>query len=287
VTVAVITDSAASIPPELAAEWGVRVVPLHLMVGGQAAVDSEISSTELVERFAEGITTAAPSPGEFLDAVQRSSRDEAVILTVASRVSGAWNAARLAAESAEIPLSVVDTETAAGAQALVVRAAAEAAARGADRAAVELAAREAIAEVRLVAVVDGLENLARSGRVPGIAGWAGRMLGLQPLFEFRHGTVRRLRPATSREAALTRIIGNWSRGRGRAAAGDHLHVAGLHAAAEGDAETLLKRVREELAPDAPTTELLLEFSPVMVAHTGPGLVGLAWWWQPAASRRNP
>jgi DegV family protein with EDD domain len=286
-TVAVITDSAASIPPELAAEWGVSVVPLHLIVGGRAVEDGELSSTDLVERRAEGITTAAPSPGEFLDAVERSGADGAVILTVASRVSGAWNAARLAAESVEIPLSVVDTETAAGAQALVVLAAAAVAAGGADRAAVERAARVAIEEVRLVAVVDGLEHLVRSGRVPGIAGWAGRMLGLHPMFEFRHGVARRLRPVASREAALTRIIGTWRRSRRRAATGDCLHVAGLHAGAEGDAEMLLKRVREQLSPDAPTTELMLEFSPVMIAHTGPGLVGLAWWWQPANSCRDP
>jgi hypothetical protein len=38
-------------------------------------------------------------------------------------------------------------------------------------------------------------------------------------------------------------------------------------------------VKDELAPDVTATELILEFGPVMVAHTGPGLVGLAWWWQ--------
>jgi fatty acid-binding protein DegV len=163
VRVAVITDSAASLAPDLAADHQVTVVPLHL----------------------DGITTAAPSPGEFLDAAARAGSDEAVVLTVASRVSGVWNAARIASASASMPMSVVDTETAAGAQALVVLAAAEAAASGAPRPAVEAAARDAIDRVRLVAVVDGLDYLVRSGRVPGIAGWAGRMLGLQPLFEFR------------------------------------------------------------------------------------------------------
>jgi DegV family protein with EDD domain len=192
-----------------------------------------------------------------------------------------WNAARLAAESARLPVTVVDTETAAGAQALVVLAAADAASAGADTAGVEAAARAAIDRVRLVAVVDGLDHLVRSGRVPGIAGWAGRMLGLQPLFEFRHGAARRLRPATSREAALTRIVGHWRRSRALVGPDDRLHVVGLHASAESDAEALGKRIREELAPALPATDLILEFSPVMVAHTGPGLVGLAWRWEPA------
>jgi DegV family protein with EDD domain len=280
VTVAVVTDSAASIPPDLAASRGLTVVPLHLMVGERAAVNGDLSVAEIADRSDERITTAAPSPGEFLDAVRRSGGDEVVILTVASRVSGTWNAARVAAETADVPVTVIDTETAAGAQALVVLAAAEAAATGASRDRVEETARDAIVGVRLVAVVDGLDYLVRSGRVPGIAGWAGRMLGLQPLFEFRHGAARRLRPATGREAALNRIVSHWKRSRGRAAAGARLHLVGLHAAAEADAAALLKRVREELAPADPATELVLEFSSVMVAHTGPGLVGLAWWWQP-------
>jgi DegV family protein with EDD domain len=279
VKVAVITDSAASLAPELAAEHNVTVVPLHLMVGGQAVTNGEFSLAQVVERWDEGITTAAPSPGEFIDAVKRAGADEAVVLTVASRVSGVWNAARLASDAACVPMSVVDTETAAGAQALVVLAAADAAASGASRPDVEAAARDAIDGVRLFAVVDGLDYLVRSGRVPGIAGRAGRMLGLQPLFEFRRGSARRLRPATSREAALTRILTHWRRSRAQAAPGGRLHVVGLHASAEADAEGLVKRVRDELTPDAPATELILEFSPVMVAHTGPGLVGLAWWWQ--------
>ena len=278
--VAVITDSAASLAPDLAAKHNVTIVPLHLMVGGEVITNGDLSLAEVVERWDEGITTAAPSPGEFVDAVTRTGADEAVVLTVASRVSGVWNAARLASDVAGVPMSIVDTETAAGAQALVVLAAAHAAAAGAPRSDVEAAARDAIDGVRLVAVVDGLDYLVRSGRVPGIAGWAGRMLGLQPLFEFRRGAARRLRPATSREAALTRILAHWRRGRTQAVPGGRLHVAGLHAAAEADAAVLVKRVKDELAPDAPATELILEFSPVMVAHTGPGLVGLAWWWQP-------
>ncbi|MGH9136869.1 MAG: DegV family protein [Acidimicrobiales bacterium] len=274
-TVAVITDSAASLPPDLAAERGVIVVPLHLMIGGRAVANGDMSLDDVLGRLADGVSTAAPSPGEFLTAVERCGCDEAVILTVASDVSATCNAARLAAEQASVPVSVMDTETAAGAQALVVLAAAEAADAGGARVAVEAAAREAIAKVRLVAVVDGLDQLVRSGRVPGIAGWAGNLLGLQPLFEFRHGKARRLRPATSREAALSRIIGHWRRSRQGAKPGEQLHVVALHAAAEDDAEAMLKRIRDEIDVAA-ATELVLEFSPVMVAHTGPGLVGLAW-----------
>jgi len=58
-------------------------------------------------------------------------------------------------------------------------------------------------------------------------------------------------------------------------AGARLHVAALHAGAPEPAERLLEQVRAEVDP---ATEFLGSFSPVMVVHTGPGLVGLAWWW---------
>lgn len=277
-TVAVVTDGAAAIPRPLAAAHGVAVVPLHLVVGDDVFDDGDITLAELLDRWDEGVTTSAPSPGEFLTAVSGRGADEVVVLTVSRAMSGTWNAARLAAESADVPVTTIDTETAAGAQALVVLAAADAAAAGADRATVAATAREVIARVRLVAVVDGLDHLVRTGRVPGVAGWAGRQLGLQPLFELRQGRIRRLRPVAGRDAALDRIVGECV-GDGPGAGPDgRLHVVAMHADAPDAAETLAKRVRQDVEP---ATELVVEFSPLMAAHTGPGLVGLAWWWQPA------
>jgi fatty acid-binding protein DegV len=56
-----------------------------------------------------------------------------------------------------------------------------------------------------------------------------------------------------------------------------LHVAALHALAPGAAEGLLERVEAEVTP---ATKFVGEFGSVMVVHTGPGLYGLAWWWEP-------
>ena len=129
--------------------------------------------------------------------------------------------------------------------------------------------------VQLVAAVAGLDHLQRSGRVPGIAGWAGRRLGLHPLFGFRGGKVVALRPAQGRASALDRLVARWRRSRPDSPA--DLHVAVIHALAADEAADLLGRVEAEVQP---ATSFVGEFSPVMVAHTGPGLIGLAWWWEP-------
>src|SRR5262245_33179020 len=272
--VAIVTDSAAALPREIAEAHDISVVPMWLTIGDDAVREGERDLGELLGD--ERVTTSAPAPGEFEEAIRgRQGGDGVVVLTIAADMSGTYNAAVLAAESVDGPVRVVDTRTAAGAEALVVLAAAAAAEAGGDVDAVETAARNVVEQVRLVATVPNLDHLVRSGRVPGIAGWAGRRLNINPLFEFRGGKVHRLRPAIGHDAALDRIIGRFTRSK---VEGARLHVTALHALAADEAKELLARVEAEFTP---ATAFVGEFGSVMVVHTGPGLVGLAWWWETA------
>ena len=276
-TVGIITDSAASLPTDLAAANGIIVVPLLLTVGGVTYHDGELPLESLLARLDEGVSTSGPSPGEFAEAIDEGLRthDHLLVLTIAETMSSTFDSARTAARlSGSDRVQVLDTATAAGAQGLVVLAAARRAAAGGDLVAVETTARDVMERVRLVATVGSLDRLVKSGRVPGIAGWAGGKLGVNPLFQFRGGGAHPLRPAFSRQAAFTRIVATWA---ATAAKGHALHVAALHANKPMEATHLLERVKAE---HAPASAFVGEFSPVMVAHTGPDLVGLAWWWEP-------
>jgi DegV family protein with EDD domain len=276
--VEIVTDSAAALPAALAADRGISVVPMWMTVDGEAVRDGELAWAEVLAH--PDVTTSGPTPGEFEQAVkeqQQRTDDGVLVLTIASTMSGTYESAVVGARAAGGEVRVVDTTTAAGAQALVVLAAADAAARGGSLDEVEAAARAAIAEVHLVACVPTLDHLVRSGRVPNIAGWAGRRLGIAPLFEFRNGTAHPLRPALGLAAARERIVSRWRRDR---VDGARVHVVALHADAPDDAQWLLDRVHEAVEP---ATSLLGSFGTVMVAHTGPGLVGLAWRWEPAAT----
>jgi DegV family protein with EDD domain len=278
VSVTVVTDSAASLPPELAAEAGISVVPLALIVGDDTYDDGQLPLADLLARPPGAVSTSGPTPGRVAVALEAAldTADHALVLTIAHAMSSTFDAAHLAARPFGERVRVLDTETAAGAEGLVALAAAHRAAAGAGIDEVQAAARQAIDGVRLVATVPDLERLVASGRVPGMAGWAGSRLGVNPLFEFRSGRVRPVRPAFSRENALARIL---SALRGSAGPpGASLHVAAVHAEASADADCLLEGAR---AVTEPATAFVGTFSPVMVTHTGAGLVGLAWWWEPA------
>ena len=268
--VTVITDSVATLPPQLAQQMGVVVVPERLTLGETSYRDGDLSLEEVVSRIDEGFTTSGPSPGDFLGALEAGGgKAGALIITVSRELaSSTFESAHTAARLHPLPVEVLDSGTAAGAQGLDVAAAAAVAARGEPLHAVVDEARHVADRVRLIARLDDLSWLARGGHVPYLAARAGDMVGVRPLVEVRTG-----RPALSVETASERLLAIWRSSKPLEQA--KLHIAGLHALGSEEAVRLLEVVRSEVVPK---TEFIGYFGTVMVVHSGPSLTGIAWWW---------
>ncbi|MFM8303681.1 MAG: DegV family protein, partial [Actinomycetota bacterium] len=121
--VAVVTDSAAALPVEVADRWGIAVVPMWMTVDGRPEREgSRPVDALLLER---AVLTSAPTPGEFAGAISAAleQADEVVVCTMAESMSATYEAARVAAAGFAGVARVVDTRSAAGGQALVVLAA--------------------------------------------------------------------------------------------------------------------------------------------------------------------
>ena len=278
--VGVVTDSAASIAPDIASGYRIAVAPLSLDIDGSPSNDDTVGIDEVARLVREGSTvkTAAPTPGAFLSAIERVDEGAGVvIITVAGSFSSTGDSARLAAGMTDAQVEVVDSGTAAGAEGLVVLAAAQAAAGGASLDTVLARVSEARRRVRLIAEVGDLTYLIRGGRVPNSLGAIGNAVGVRPVFEMKRGNVRPMRPVFSPSAAFDLMISSW---RKSVRAGHRLHVAGLHVGASERAEELLDAVCDQVEP---ATRFAAPFGPAMVAHTGPDLRGLAWWWEPDAA----
>lgn len=165
---------------------------------------------------------------------------------------------------------MLESGTAAGGEALVTLEARRAAESGKSLDDVMAATRKVISRVRLLAYLDTLYYLWKGGRVPGIAHLATSLLRLKPIFELREGEVRNLaRPRTRRRAAarLMRLMKE-------RVEGDEVHATVIHADAAEEAEQLRREVSRAFACE----ELFVsEFTPVMGTHTGPGMLGIAFW----------
>ena len=280
-TVAIVTDSTACIPGDVAEALGIEIVPLHLIFGGRTFVDSLTSDTsefyELLRTSNERPTTAAPSPGMFIEAIARAARraDAVFCITVSKQFSAMYDSARQAieiakAESPATEIRLLDSRNAAMAQGFVVLEAARAAAAGATIDEVERRAEAMTTQVTLLAMLDTLSYLARGGRVPRVAAWAAGMLQVKPIVRFSASDIKLVARTRTRRRALDRMVALLV----EMAAGRRLHLAVHHANAAADARYLLEGAERHL--DLAET-FLTEFTQVMGVHTGPGLVGLAWW----------
>lgn len=263
--VAIVTDSSACLPEDLARAHGIAVLPIAIHLVDADLQDGMPAASERVYhalRAGEPVKSSAPSPDEYLAAIDGAGAEEVLVVTPATEFTGMYRSASLAAELAGARVIVHDSRTAAAAQGLVVLAAAEAAGAGLDEAA--RAAKDASARAELVAALDGLEHITRSGRVPAFALGLARRLGVRPVFRFRDGEVERVGVPRSLDAAIDRIAREWS-SRGGAGAP---RAAVFHAAAPDRAGALRMRLGG--------AALVTEFSPSMGIHTGPGVVGAAW-----------
>ena len=279
--VAIVVDSGASLPDDLSRRHDLHVVPLEVSLGGDSYLDGkELSPTEFYRKLRSSSSvpsTSAPAPARFLEAFRKAGADARPVLclTVSARFSASFDSASAAAADAResmpaVQVKVVDTETAAGAEALVALEAARVAERGLGLEEVATAARRVIGRARLLAFIDTLYYLWKGGRVPMIAHTGTSLLRIKPLFELSRGEVRTVARPRTRRRATARLIELL---KDRAGSGP-LHAAVMHADAAGEAE----EVRREVAASFQCEELFVgEFTPAMGAHIGPGLLGIAFW----------
>jgi DegV family protein with EDD domain len=270
--VAVVTDSAANLPPDLVARLGIDVVPMYVTVGNQTFRDGvDLPPERLYERLASDgavATTSTPPAADFLAAFERARPEPVVCVTVASSMSGAHAQAVRAAEAFSGPVEIVDSRSASMAEGFVALEAARAAAAGADAASAAARAREVAAAARLFATVETFDFLRRSGRVTRLQAYAATALDIKPVFAFRDGEPSAVARPRTRRRALERVVSETV----AAARGGRLHLAVVHARAAAEAE----EVMDAVAAGADVVErYVVEVTPVVGAHVGPGLVGTA------------
>ena len=282
--VALVCDSSACIPAQLLEELQIITVPLQLAVGDEGFRDGDVPAAELYRRLRlspAGATTAAPAPGAFLEAFrQAASQAKSILcLTLSARYSATFEAAVNAgemfrAERPDVPLTVLDSGRLAMAYGFAVLTAARRAASGADLATCAAAAQVVAGRAHLIGLIDDLSYLARSGRVPRAVYWAGSLLQIVPILGVADGEVKAIERVRTRSRALARLL---LLTQERSEPGRELRLAVLHADALRQARELAGRVHEALHP----LELLVtEFTPVMGLHSGPGLLGLAFYNEP-------
>ena len=196
-------------------------------------------------------------------------------LTLSAEFSTTYRSACAAVELAKERLSntkvqVIDSRAAAGGSGLIALAAARWAAMGLGLEQVATRVKQLVPRVNLLAFLDTLHYLSRSGRVRKIDAWAGTLLSIKPLTELRLGEARMLEKPRSRPKATQRLLDIMRQRVGF----NPVMVNVMEAGALQDAQYLSQQIQSEFN----CRDLFKsQFTPVMGLHTGPGLLGVAFY----------
>ena len=276
--IVVVTDSTASLPPKQAAERGVVVVPLQVVIGADVLDEGADGATpdmvaEALREF-RPVSTSRPSPSVMLEVYEQAARagaTEVVSIHLSGDMSGTFESAQLAAREASIPVTAVDTRQVGLATGYAVLAAVDVLdSGGSGKEAVE-AARHRAATTSSLFYVDTLEYLRRGGRIGAAAALFGGALAVKPLLTIENGVVATQEKVRTAARALSRL-----EELAVAAADDQrVDVGVAHLASPDRAGQLAGRLGERLADNLSDREVWCgELGAVLGAHVGPGMLAV-------------
>ena len=270
--VAIVTDSTADLPSELARSRSITIVPLTLNFEGKSLLDGvDITPADFYRRLPAATThptTSQPSAGRFAETYSALLKDHESIVSVhiSEKLSGTYTSARQGADLTDPKrVHVIDSELASMSLGLLTLAASQLAVQGEDAKSIEdrvLAMRD---QVQTYFSVATLEFLRRGGRIGRASALLGSVLQVKPVLCIRDGLVTPLERVRTFDRALNRVIDlvrAVDRGKGVCAIVGH-----------ADAEDAAERVARELEPIAETL-MIQPLGPVVGAHAGPGVVGV-------------
>ena len=275
--IAIVTDTDASLPAEVAAQHNIRQVPILVHFGKEAfKTGAEIDDARLfarINRENKLPTTAAPSPGQFVEAFQAAFAEGApavICLCVSSAVSATYQAALAACDL--LPgqdITVVDTQSLSMAQGFMALAAAEAAQAGASKEEIMALVLDIRNRAYLFAALPTLKYLAMSGRVGYVAAGLASVLNIQPVLTVREGKLDLLERVRTRTKAWSRVVELAV----EAVGGRPIErLAIIHVNAQADAGLFEEKLRGSLA--YPADPILAELTPGLSVHSGAGLIGV-------------
>ncbi|WP_372735927.1 DegV family protein [Nocardioides sp.] len=276
--VVVVTDSTATLPADLAAEKGIVVVPLQVIIGAEVFDEGSQGATpalvaEALREFLP-VSTSRPTPAALLEVYERLAAEgatEIVSVHLSAEMSGTYESAQLAAREASIPVLTVDTRQVGVATGYAAISAAEVAAEGGSADEAASAARARAEAAYSLFYVDTLEYLRRGGRIGAAAALLGGALAVKPLLQIEDGKVASLERVRTSGRALARLEELAVQD-----AGDRpVDVCVAHLSSPERAETLSAHLASRLEENLEGREVrCAELGAVLGAHVGPGMLAV-------------
>jgi DegV family protein with EDD domain len=268
--IAIVTDSTSDIPTDLAEKYQIHIIPALLEIEGDSYSDGEgISRQEFYEKLPSmrtPPTTAAPSSSAFqyiYDILIQQGAQYIISLHPPRSLTAISNIAESVARSYGHKIRVIDTGQVTLGSGFQVIAAAEAVINRLSLEDVLAYLNNVRQRIHLVAMLDTMEYIRRSGRVSWARASFGSLLQIKPFIELHEGEVHRLGEVRTRQKGIQRLY-NLLHDLGRLEM-----LAILHTNAERDANIM----RHDFMDRVEIPPLVVNVTSVIGAHVGPNGLG--------------
>ncbi len=274
--IAIITDSDASIPIDLAEKLQIVQVPITIHFENETyTTNLDIDDQKLfqiIDLTHKLPTTSAPPPNEFTRAYQNAfsaGADSIICITVSSKISATFAAAESARELyPEKDITVVDSEQLCMGQGFMAIKAAELAAEGVDKATIIASIASVKNRLHMYAALPTLKYLAMGGRVKKLAASMADAINVKPILTARDGKLELLEKVRTQKKAEKRLIELME----NSICGKSIEkLAMIHVNNLPAAKNLFANMQEKCSP--PENIIYAEFTPGLSVHAGSGVIG--------------
>jgi DegV family protein with EDD domain len=273
-TIRIVTDSTCDLPAKIAGDLGITVIPDYINVDGNSYLDGvDLTRREFYERlpaWKTPPTTAAPGVDTFQKVYAGLAAEGAsAILSLhpPDKFSNLANVARLAGGVVPgAPVTVVAGGFLTLGGGFIAAAAARAARAGRTLAEVVHLVHDLVGRTYTFAGLDTLDYLRRSGRVPHLVARLGSWLRIFPILKLHLDEID-MDMVRTRARVIERVI------RLVEALGPLETLGIIHANAPQRALELRQRAAHLFPPGA--EPWVVDVTPVLGSHVGPGAVGLS------------
>jgi DegV family protein with EDD domain len=269
-TIAIVTDSTADIPEDIASSYGIQVVPAVLIIEDKSYIDGKGYTREEFYQNLPGMktppTTATPSTGTFEETYSQlvdQGASQIISIHAPARLSGIFNSAAVAAQKFEDRVTVIDSGLLSLGIGFQVISAAEAARYKDSVSEIISVIDDVRRRIHLIAMLDSLEYIRRSGRVSWTRASLGALLQIKPFVTVQNGEVLRMGEARTRRKGIEHLYDRLKK------LGSLEKLAILHTNAEADAYQMLN----EFASRVKSQPLIVNVTTIIGTHVGPNGLG--------------
>lgn len=273
--IAIVSDSTSDLIDEVVKKYDIKILPLRVIYSDVEEYRDrvEITPEDIYERFHRDIpTTSLPSPEDTVNLFRKLEEEgytHVIVTTISSGLSGTMNMIHNVAEDFKnMVFEIIDSKALTMGLGFPVIEGAKELQKSNNFEKVVQKIKDTIENTEVYFVVKTLEYLKKGGRIGKVEGTIGELLDIKPIISINeHGIYYTFKKIRGRNKSIQEIY-NLVKEKAR---DKMVNIAVAHGNAYEEAYALLEKMKEF---NNVKNTVFTQISPVMVVHTGPGLIGV-------------